>query len=79
MTKCDARLSGRLLKGIEIHHNHVDGLDAVRGHRGLMLGVAANVEQPAVNLGVQGLDAAVEHLRKAGEFADVFNGEAGLA
>ncbi len=28
---------------------------------------------------MQGLDAAVEHLGEAGEIADVFDGQAGLA
>jgi hypothetical protein len=79
MTKCDAGLRGGFLKSIEIHNHHVDRLNAVRGDCGLVLGVAANVEQAAVNLGVEGLDAAVEHLGKAGQFADVFDSKAGLA
>ena len=74
----DAGLSGGLLKGVEIHHHHVDGLDAVGGDGGLVLLVAANVKQSAVDLGMEGLDAAVEHLRKAGEIADVLDGEAAL-
>ena len=44
-----------------------------------MLLVTANIEQAAVDLGVQGLDAAVEHLRKAGQVADVSDHQAGLA
>ena len=69
----DAGLRGGFLKGIEIHDDHVDGLDAVRGDGGFVFGVAANVEQAAVDAGMQRLDAAVEHLRKAGEVADVFD------
>ena len=44
-----------------------------------MLGFAADVEQAAVDLGMEGFDAAVEHFGEAGEFADVFDGEAGFA
>ena len=72
-------LSGSLLKGVEVDHHHVDGLDALRGDGSLMLLVAANVKQAAMNLGVQRLDAAVEHLRKAGQIADVLYDQAGLA
>ncbi len=67
----DAGLSSGLLEGVEIDDHHVDGLDAVRGDGGFVLGIAANVEQAAVDLGMQGLDAAIEHLGKAGQFADV--------
>ncbi len=73
MAKGNAGLRGRLLKGVEIDHHHVDGLDAMRGHGGLVLGVAANVKQPAMHLGMQGLHAPVQHLREAGQFADVLD------
>ena len=79
MAEGDAGLGRSLLKRVEIDDHHIDGLDAVRGHSGFVLGVAANVEQAAVNPGVQRFDAAVEHLGEAGEFADVLDGEAGLA
>ena len=79
MAEGDAGLGGGFLKGIEIDDDHVDGLDAVRGDGGLVLLIAANVEQAAVDLGMEGLDAAVEHLGKAGELADVLDGEAGFA
>ena len=44
-----AGLGGGFLKGVEVDHHHVDGLDAVRGDGGLVLGVAANVEQTAMH------------------------------
>ena len=46
---------------------------------GYVLGVVADVEDAAVDLGMEGLDAAVEHLGEAGEVADVADGEAGFA
>ncbi len=72
-------LCGSLFKRVEIHDDHVDGLNVVRGDCGLVLGIAANVKQATVDPRVQCLYAAVKHLRKAGEIADVFHGQAGLA
>ncbi len=65
MAEGDAGLRGGLLEGIEIDHHHVDGLDAVGGDGGFVLRVAANVEQAAMDAGVQGLHAAVQHLRES--------------
>ena len=41
--------------------------------------VAAHVEDAAVDFGVEGLHAAVEHFGEAGEVGDVADGEAGIA
>ena len=41
--------------------------------------VVATIEQAAVHVGVQGFDAAVEHLREAGEVRDIADGEASVA
>ena len=46
---------------------------------GDVLGIFAAVEDAAVHLGMKRLDAAVEHLGEAGEFGDVFHGDAGVA
>ena len=67
------------LEGIEIDDDHVDRLEAVLGDGGLVLGVDADMEDAAVDLGMQGLDAAVKHLGKAGEIGDVADIQAGLA
>ena len=42
-------------------------------------GIAANREQSAVHRGMQGLDAAVHHLGKAGQLGNVDDREPGLA
>ena len=42
-------------------------------------GLSRHVEEAAVDLGVEGLDAAVEHLGEAGEVADVGDLQAGVA
>ena len=43
-----------------------------------MLRTAADVEDAAVDLGMKGLDAAIEHLGEAGEIADVADVEASV-
>ena len=43
-----------------------------------VLGVAADGEQAAVHLGMQGLEPAVHHLGKAGVLGDVLDGDAGV-
>ena len=49
------------------------------GDCGFVVGIAANVEQTAVHARMKGLYATVKHFRKAGEIADVPDGEAGVA
>ena len=66
-----AGLRNRLLEGVEIHHHEVDGQDVVRLRLGDVLGVVAQMEEPAVDLGVERLHAPVHHLGKAGVFADL--------
>ena len=48
-------------------------------HRGHMLLVPADVQNAAVHLGMQRLHAPVQHLRKAGQVADVAHTESRLA
>ena len=78
MAEGDAGLGGGLLKCVEIDDDHVDGLDAMAGDSGFVFVVAANVKQAAMDARVQRFDTAVEHLREAGEFADVFYGQSGF-
>ena len=44
-----------------------------------MLRILAPVQDAAVDFGMQGLDPAVQHLREAGEFGDIFDVNAGVA
>ena len=74
-----AGAGGGFFKGVEIDDHHVDRLDAVALDSGAMFGVLADVQDAAVDFGMEGLDAAIEHLRKAGELGDVEDGEAGFA
>ena len=54
-------------------------MDAVGANGGLVVWVAAEVEEPAVNFGVEGLDAAIEHFRETGVGAQVGDVQASLA
>jgi hypothetical protein len=75
-----APLSGHgLLKGIEVHDHQVDGLDAVLFHLLHMFRIAAPAEDPAMHLGVQGLDPAVEHLGESREFRHILDLDPGIA
>ena len=71
----DVGFGDGLLEGVEVDDHEVDGLDAVFLGLFLVGLVAAQVEEAAVDLGVQGLDAAIEDLRRAGEGGDFGGGD----
>ncbi len=79
VTEGNAGLGRGFFKGVEIDDHHIDGLNAVGGDGSFMLGIAADIEQAAVDLGMQGFDAAIQHFREAGQVADVLHAEAGVA
>jgi len=68
----------RLLEGIEIDDQEINRLDPVGIHRRLVLRIVADGEQAAMHLRVQGLDAPVHHLGKAGELGNILHREARL-
>jgi len=68
-----------LLEGVEVDDDQVDGRYAVLFHRRRVPGVAADAEDAAMHLRMQGLDAAVEHLGETGVVGHVGDGEAGIA
>jgi hypothetical protein len=63
-------------KRVEVDHQQVDGVDAVVLQRRHVLGHIAPRQQAAMHLGVQGLDAAVQHLGEAGDFGHLGHGQA---
>ena len=67
------------LERVKVHHHEVNRRDAVLLHSGLVLSVAADVEQAAVDLRVQRLHAAIEHLGEAGVLGNVLHHESGVA
>ncbi len=67
----------RLGKGIQVHDDQVDRLDAVLPDRRQVLGQVAPRQDAAVHPGMQGLHPAVEHLGKAGHLGDADDGQAG--
>ena len=54
------------LKRIKVHHQHINGLDVVFRHRGLVRFIIAYGEQPPMNAGMERLDTAVHHIWIAG-------------
>ena len=67
------------LEGVKIHYHHIDRRDAVFGHGAAMFRIFAAVKDSAMHLGMEGLDAPVEHFGEAGEFGNIFDGDAGVA
>jgi hypothetical protein len=61
----------RRLERVEVHHQDIDRLDAVRLHRRYMRGFVAHREQAAVHPWMQRLDAAVHDLGKPGHFGNL--------
>ena len=74
--QCATGLGHGRFEGVEVHHQQVDGLDAVFLQRCHVLGNVAAGQQASVHLGVQGLDAAVQHFRELGDFGDFGHGQA---
>ena len=72
------RLGHRLLEGVEVHHHHVDGLNAVGVRVVHVTLVVAARKQAAVHLRVQGLHPPVHDLGKTGEVLDGDDGHARL-
>ncbi len=73
-----SRLGRGLLKRVEIDYHHVDGLDAMLARRGHVRGIVADVQNAAMDFGMQRLDPAIHHFREAGKLGDVFHGNAGF-
>ena len=64
--QCAAGLGHGGGKGVEVHAHQVDIADVVLGHFVHMRGQIAAPQNTAVDFGVQGFHAPVEHFRKAG-------------
>jgi hypothetical protein len=73
------RLRHRGDEGIQVDAYQVDVAHAMLVHRRDMFGQVAARQDAAVHLGMQRLDPAVEHFRKAGVFADVDHRQTGVA
>src|SRR5690606_30505222 len=69
-----ARLGNGLDERIEVYYNQFERHDAVLLQRGQVGWVVPPAEDPAVNFGVEGLQPAVHHLRKARVIGNVSDG-----
>ena len=65
-------------EGVEIDPGDIDRADAVLFHRCGMGGGIADPQQAAVHHGVERLDPAVHHFRKAGQVGDIAHRQPGL-
>ena len=65
------------LKGVEVHHQQVDGRDALFIHHRFI--ETAPAQEAAMNFRVQCFDAAGHDFRKAGVVRHLRHGESGLA
>ena len=74
-----AFLGGCRFKRVEIDHDHVDGLDLVRPQGLHVLGIRSHRQNAARDARMEGLDASVQHLGKAGHVRNVTDLEAGFA
>src|SRR5207237_4165893 len=72
-------LGGRLLKCVEIYDDHVDRLNAVFGHGRAVSRIFASMQDSTVNLWMQRLHSAVEHLWEPRQLRDVLYRNARIA
>jgi hypothetical protein len=77
-TDVDHLDAGLLTEGVEVAHDEVDGRDAVGLEVGQVLGLRTVGEYAAVDLGVERLDPAAEHLGRPGDLGHLGVGDAVL-
>ncbi|MNE63951.1 hypothetical protein D3C80_1593330 [compost metagenome] len=68
--------SDGLREGIQVYHNHIDRLDRMLFHDGIVL--AATAQNATVHFRVQGFDSSVHHLREAGVVGNFGNRQTGI-
>jgi hypothetical protein len=77
VVEADLGPCGSLGKWIQIDDHEVDGQDAVAGQRAEVARVIATRQDAGMNHGMQRLDAAVHHFRKAGQRRHLDHRQAG--
>ena len=70
------RIRGNFFEGVEIDADEIDGGDGVLFDRLHVFGLRTHGENTAVNGGVEGFDAAIEHFGEMGDGGDVKDGDA---
>ena len=74
-----AGLGCGFFEGVEIHHHHVDRLNAMLGDSFAVGGIGAAMQDSAMHFGMQRLHPPIEHLGKAGEIGDIFDFDSRVA
>ena len=77
--QCATRLGHRGFKGVQVDHQKVNGVYAVRLQSLHVRGQIAAGQQAPMHHGVQSFDAAIEHLGKAGDIGHLAHGQALVA
>jgi hypothetical protein len=75
--KGDILAGNRGLEWIKIHHHKIDGTNAVGLSLLLVVGIAADIEQPSMDAGMEGLHATLEDFRRASELRYLNRRDAG--
>ena len=68
-----------IFKRIEVYHQKVDSLNALRRHGGNMIIKVAPRQQTAMNFGVKRFDAPAHDFRKSGHIGNIGNAKTGTA
>ena len=68
-----AAARNRLLKGIKIDHQQIDGENTVVMHRVFVAGEITITKQSAMHHRMQRLNAAIHHLWKLRQLTDIFD------
>ena len=67
-----------LFKFVQVHHDHIDGGNIMRGERCHVLRLRPHGEHAAGHSRMDRLHAAVEHFREARQFGDILHGQPGI-
>ena len=79
LLQLDSGLGGGLLERVEIHHHHVNRLDAVLGDCRLMGWVIPAMQNSSVHLWVKRLHPSVKHLGESGQLGNILHCNAAIA
>jgi len=63
------------LERIQVHHDQLEGQNAVLGQRSHVVGIVVPTENPSMHLRMEGFQSAVHHLVKSGVLRDVPDGD----
>ena len=75
---CNIGTGNGLYKGVEVNDHQVDRLEIMFLHRCEVSLIVTTMKDAGMNLGMQGLHPAIEHLGKPGKMVNLLDLDAGL-